>query len=134
MNRIRMFIVLLIALSAGSGLAYATYDYLQNVPVKTVTVPTQSVVVAQVDLHLGAELKAADLRAVDWPVSSVPAGAFEDASQLTGRGLVRAVIRNEPILQAKLAPEGAGATFGDGLGVGAAPASSLAGRTPGVSG
>ena len=109
MNRIRMFIVLLIALSAGSGLAYATYDYLQNVPVKTVSVPTQPVVVAQVDLHLGAELTAADLRVVDWPVSSVPDGAFEDASQLTGRGLVRAVIRNEPILQAKLAPEGAGA-------------------------
>ena len=109
MNRIRMFIVLLIALSAGSGLAYATYDYLQNVPVKTVTVPTRPVVVAGVDLRLGTELEASDLRVVDWPVSAVPAGAFDDASQLTGRGLVLSVVRHEPILPAKLAPEGAGA-------------------------
>ncbi len=109
MNRIRIFVVLLIALSAGSGLAYATYDYLQNVPVKTVTVPTRSVVVAEADLALGTELEASDLRVVDWPVSAVPAGAFDDASQLTGRGLVLSVVRHEPILPAKLAPEGAGA-------------------------
>ena len=100
MNRIRIVIVLLIALSAGSGLAYATYDYLQNVPVKTVTVP---------NLPLGTELEASDLRVVNWPVSAVPAGAFDDASQLTGRGLVLSVVRHEPILPAKLAPEGAGA-------------------------
>ena len=109
MNRIRMFIVLLIALSAGSGLAYATYDYLQNVPIKTVTVPTRPVVVAEVDLSLGTELEASDLRVVDWPVSAVPDGAFDAASQLTGRGLVLSVVRHEPILPAKLAPEGAGA-------------------------
>ena len=109
MNRIRIVIVLLIALSAGSGLAYATYDYLQNVPVKTVTVPTQPVVVAEADLPLGTELEASDLRVVNWPVSAVPAGAFDDASQLTGRGLVLSVVRHEPILPAKLAPEGAGA-------------------------
>ena len=109
MNRIRIVIVLLIALSAGSGLAYATYDYLQNVPVKTVTVPTQPVVVAEANLPLGTELEASDLRVVNWPVSAVPAGAFDDASQLTGRGLVLSVVRHEPILPAKLAPEGAGA-------------------------
>ena len=109
MNRIRMFIVLLIALSAGSGLAYATYDYLQNVPVKTVTVPTRPVVVAEANLSLGTELTASDLRVVNWPASAVPDGAFEDAARLTGRGLVLSVVRNEPILPAKLAPEGAGA-------------------------
>ena len=109
MNRIRIFVVLLIALTAGSGLAYATYDYLQNVPVKTVSVPTRPVVVAEVDLSLGTELKASDLRVVDWPVSAVPAGAFDDASHLSGRGLVLSVVRHEPILPAKLAPEGAGA-------------------------
>ena len=109
MNRIRIFVVLLIALTAGSGLAYATYDYLQNVPVRTESVPTQPVVVAEVDLSLGTELKASDLRVVDWPVSAVPAGAFEDTSRLTGRGLVLSLVRHEPILPGKLAPEGAGA-------------------------
>ena len=41
MNRARIFSVFAIALVAGGGLAYGTYDYLQNVPVKTVTVPTK---------------------------------------------------------------------------------------------
>ena len=109
MNRVRIVIVLLIALSAGGGLAYATYDYLQNVPVNTVSVPTQPVVVAGADLYLGTELKASDLRVVNWPVTAVPDGAFDDASQLTGRGLVLSVVRHEPLLPAKLAPEGAGA-------------------------
>ena len=109
MTRIRILVVLLIALTAGSGLAYATYDYLQNMPVKTVSVPTRPVVVAEADLRLGTELEASDLRVVNWPVGSVPAGAFDDASQLTGRGLVLSVVRHEPILPGKLAPEGAGA-------------------------
>ena len=93
MNRIRILIVVLIALLTGSGLAYATYNYLQSVPVQTVTVPTRPVVVAEADLSLGTELEAADLRVVDWPVSAVPAGAFDDTAQLTGRGLVLAVQR-----------------------------------------
>ncbi len=58
MNRVRIFTVFLIALVAGGGLAYGTYDYLQNVPVKTVTVPTQRVVIANADLSLGSELRS----------------------------------------------------------------------------
>ena len=41
MTRVRIFTVFLVAIVAGGGLAYGTYDYLQNVPVKTVTVPTR---------------------------------------------------------------------------------------------
>ena len=55
MNRSRMLPVLLIALLAGGGLAFGTYNYLQNMPVKTVTVPTKRVVVANADLSLGSE-------------------------------------------------------------------------------
>ena len=53
MTRVRIFTVFLMAMLAGGGLAYGTYDYLQNVPVKTVTVPTRKVVVANADLSLG---------------------------------------------------------------------------------
>ena len=38
-------------------LAYATYDYLQNIPVKTVTVATKHVVVANANLSLGRQLR-----------------------------------------------------------------------------
>lgn len=109
MNRTQMLKVLVVALLVGGGLAYATYSYLDSVPVRTVEVPTRPVVVAQANLQLGAELKPTDLRVVDWPVNSVPDGAFEDTSQLMGRGLVRSVLMHEPLLPAKLAAVGAGA-------------------------
>lgn len=109
MNRMRIFLVLAIAILTGGGLAYGTYNYLQNVPVKTVTTPTRTVVVATSDLSLGRELRADDVKTVDWPMSAVPEGAFADAGELVGRGLIVSVVRNEPILPAKLASKEAGA-------------------------
>ena len=65
MTRVRIFTVFLIAIIAGGGLAYGTYDYLQNVPVHTVTVPTRHVVVANGDLSLGRQLRREDLATID---------------------------------------------------------------------
>lgn len=108
MNRVRIFTVFLIALLAGGGLAYGTYDYLQNVPVKTVSVPTRNVVVANAGLPLGSELRRDDLTTLEWPASAVPEGAFEDPAALIGRGLISSVVRHEPILPGKLASKEAG--------------------------
>lgn len=108
MARMRMTLVLLLALAAGGGLAYGTYSYMQNVQVKTVSLPTRPVVVAAADLELGAELRADDLRVVEWPASALPAGAFTNAEEVVGRGLVMPVIQNEPILPMKLASKEAG--------------------------
>ncbi len=109
MTRVRIFTVFLIAVLAGGGLAYGTYDYLQNVPVKTVTVPTRKVVVANADLAQGHQLAADDLSTVDWPASAVPEGAFEDPKAIVDRGLIVSVVRHEAILPAKLASKEAGA-------------------------
>lgn len=108
MNRVRIFTVFLIALVAGGGLAYGTYDYLQNVPVKTVTMPTRKVVVANGNLALASELRRDDLKTLDWPASAIPEGAFEDPQALVGRGLIASVVQNEPILPGKLASKEAG--------------------------
>jgi pilus assembly protein CpaB len=109
MNRIRLVAVLALALTAGGGLAYATYNYIQNVPVKTVSIPTKPVIVAATDLELGTELRQEDLRVVQWPANSVPEGTFGNGSELVGRGLIMPVIENEPILPLKLASKEAGA-------------------------
>jgi pilus assembly protein CpaB len=103
-----MFTVFLIALVAGGGLAYGTYSYLQNVPVRTVTMPTKKVVVANADLSLGSELGADDLTTLDWPASSLPEGAFDNPAALVGRGLIMSVVHHEPILPGKLASKEAG--------------------------
>jgi pilus assembly protein CpaB len=108
MNRVRIFTVFLIALGAGGALAYGTYDYLQNVPVKTVSVPTKRVVVANAALSLGSELRRDDLTTIEWPANAVPEGAFEDPAAIVGRGLIDSVVRHEPILPTKLASKEAG--------------------------
>jgi pilus assembly protein CpaB len=112
MARIRVFIVLALAVAAGGTFAYGTYQYMQNVPKSTPgtsSIPTSSVLVAANDLQIGAELKQEDLRAVQWPSNAVPAGAFGKPEDLIGRGLIMPVMTNEPFLPSKLASKEAGA-------------------------
>ncbi len=109
MTRARMLIVLLIAIGAGGGLAFGTYNYLQNIPVKTISTPTRPVVVADTDLALGSEVQNSDLRVIDWPEGAVPGGGFEDPNEVIGRGVISSMVRFEPILEAKLAPRELGA-------------------------
>jgi pilus assembly protein CpaB len=106
--RNRIFAVLAIAVLAGGGLSYATYNFVQNKPAKTASMQTQPVVVAAADLQLGAELKADDLQVVQFPMGKTPAGSFKAIAEVVGRGLVVPVVANEPILNAKLASKEAG--------------------------
>jgi len=108
MSRVRILMVFVIALLAGGGLAFGTYNYLQNIPVKTVTMPTKKVVVANADLSLGSELRADDLTSLEWPANAVPEGSFDNPQQLVGRGLIASVVRHEPNLPSKLASKEAG--------------------------
>jgi pilus assembly protein CpaB len=100
--------VLLIAVLAGGGLAFGTYNYLQNIPVKTITVATQHVVVAKTDLSLGRALRREDMTTLDWPQGSAPEGAFDDPAAIVDRGLIASLVKNEPILPSKLASKEAG--------------------------
>jgi len=106
--RSRIFAVLAIAVLAGGGLAYGTYNMINNQPVKTVTMPTQPVVIATNDLALGSELKADDLKVVNFPQGQAPDGAFQRVADVTGRGVVMPIVRNEVILPAKLATKESG--------------------------
>ena len=106
--RSRIFAVLAIAVLAGGGLAYGTYNFLQNQPVRQVNTPTQSVVVAAADLQLGSEIKKDDLQVVLFPAGKTPEGTFAKPEEVIGRGLIVPVVKNEPILKAKLASKEAG--------------------------
>src|SRR2546430_17616660 len=81
---------------------------MQQQPARTVSIPTQHVVVAASDLDVGAELTKDQLRIIDWPANAMPAGAFNDTKDVIGRGIVLPVIQNEPILPNKLAGKDAG--------------------------
>jgi len=108
MARMRVFIVLVLAITAGGALAFGTYNYMQHLPTRTVSIPTRPVVVAASDLDIGTELSKADIRIIDWPANAVPADAFSDPNQVMGRGIVLPIIQNEPILPMKLASKEAG--------------------------
>src|ERR1700730_18356495 len=108
MARMRVFMVFVLAITAGGALAFGTYNYMQHLPARTVSIPTRQVVVAATDLDIGAEITRADIRIIDWPANAVPAAAISDPMDVIGRGIVLPMIENEPILPMKLASKEAG--------------------------
>jgi pilus assembly protein CpaB len=106
--RNRIFAVLALAVLAGGGLAYGTFNAINSQPVKTVSAPTQPVVVAVADLALGTELKKEDLTVVNFPAGHAPEGAFGKPSDVIGRGIIVSMVKNELVLNAKLASKEAG--------------------------
>jgi pilus assembly protein CpaB len=106
--RSRIFAVLAIAILAGGGLAYGTYNFIQKQPGAPAAAPTQPVVVAAADLQLGAELKKEDLQVLCFPGGKAPGGTFSKVSDVIGRGLIVPLVKNEPVLAGKLASKEAG--------------------------
>ena len=108
MARMRVFLVFVLAVTAGGALAFGTYNYMQRLPAKSTSMPTKPVVVAASDLDIGAELRREDIRIIDWPATAVPANSISDPAEVIGRGLILPVIENEPFLPMKLAAKDAG--------------------------
>jgi pilus assembly protein CpaB len=109
MPRKRLYIVLLLAIAAGTVFALGTYRYVEARPERPIGVESTPVVVAAVNLDVGAALRAEDLRVIEWPAGSVPSGAFSKRDELIGRGVIQPMAPSEAILPSKLASKDAGA-------------------------
>jgi len=108
MNRNRLIIGLAAAVLIGLFLSSYVYHQLKNASV--VRPPaTQEIVVAAVPLQIGARLDSSNLRTISWPAGDPVPGMFTRIADCTNRALITPVAENEPILEAKLAPVGAGA-------------------------
>jgi len=68
---------------------------------------TTMLVVAARDLGIGTLIKEPDVKLVNWP-GETPKGAITALPDAIGRGVVSAVYTGEPVLDARLAPKGAG--------------------------
>ena len=103
MRNSRVAIVLLLALlmAGGAVLAAARWMSGQGAPA------SQTVMVALVDIGVGAKVTPAMLRGMDWPAGAMPPGAFGEAGPLDGRITRSAISKGEPVLESKLAPPGA---------------------------
>jgi pilus assembly protein CpaB len=108
MGRVRVFLVLALAVTAGGVFAYGTYNYVQNLPKGQAPMPTRPVVIAATDLDVGAEIQRTDVRVVDWPQAAVPQQAITNPDEVIGRGVVVPFVQNEPILAAKLSSKDGG--------------------------
>jgi pilus assembly protein CpaB len=99
---IRAVLFFVVAAVAAVGTALLLTRYMEARTAEA-RVPTDTVVVADVDLPVGTELRPEQLRAIAWPVSSLPQGAFKDPKLLEGKVAAVRVYKGEVILPTKLA-------------------------------
>jgi pilus assembly protein CpaB len=102
-----MLVLALVALILSGGVTYLAYRVLKGAlqPKEA----TSKVIVAAKKLDLGYRITKEDIKLVDWPQSMVLPGSFNDAAMVVDRGTMASIEINEPILESKLAPKGAGA-------------------------
>jgi pilus assembly protein CpaB len=109
-------VVIALAVVTGLLAAYGVYRYLRQTEARAsdTALPTfvsQKVVVATMDLDLGAILTPAEMQIRMFPENLVSLGTFGTVEELEGRVLRTPVAMGEPILESKLAPEGSGGGF-----------------------
>lgn len=110
MFRNRSYIFFALAVGLALLTTVMTYNWLQNqTPAPVVEKPVEKkneaqLAVAAVDLPWGTPLTKEMIRFVEYPMANMPEGKFQDMESLVGRVVLTPLQRNEPILEAKLAP------------------------------
>jgi pilus assembly protein CpaB len=69
---------------------------------------TGDLVIAARPLPLGTVLADADVKTIEWSGGALPVGFTTSKTEVVGRGVMSSLQENEPILDSKLAPKGAG--------------------------
>ena len=103
----RYTLVFYVAILTAAGATFGVYRVLESTKAKS-KVPTQSVVIASQDLPEGASIARTALSVGQWPVPTVPVGAFTTPDSLVGRVTRVAIFKGEPIVPGRLAPNGTG--------------------------
>jgi len=113
----RLKIALVIAVFFGFIAAYGIYNFLgqQQKATESLRAANQDIVVAGQDIAPGTAIndeaiKKGLVKTIPWPKNSIPAGAFSSTQQVIGKVNRVKILANEPILESRLAGEGAGLT------------------------
>jgi pilus assembly protein CpaB len=113
----RLKIALVIAVFFGLIAAYGIYNFLSDRQKESdsLKASNQDIVVAAQDIPPGTTInedviKKGMIKTTPWPKTSVPAGAFSSPQQIVGKVNRVKILANEPILESRLAGEGAGLT------------------------
>lgn len=107
MRNKRFFVVLGCALIFGLLAAFAVSRFLSSANAYAKNL--NSVVVAKVDIPIGAKIIPEQLMVVQFPRESTPDGTFDKPDKLVGRVAVQNISARETITESRLAPEGSAA-------------------------
>ena len=108
MYRNRILIGLVLAVLVGLVASIFVYRQMQQAAIPK-QFATTKLVVAATGLPLGTRLEPQFLREVPWSGGDPLPGMFTSVADVAERALLTSVVENEPILESKLAPQGAGA-------------------------
>jgi len=108
-RRSRHLVVLTVAVFTAAVASFAVYRALLQRPASAAELPARQVVVAKRSMAIGTELTADDVKLVSWPSGAQVPGAIHDLESAVRRGLLTAVLENEPITVNKLAAADSGA-------------------------
>lgn len=71
-------------------------------------VEMRPLVVAKVDLPMGAVITEDDLREIDFPTSAYPSGGFDKIADVAERSVTQSILANEPVTAGRVTEQGAG--------------------------
>ncbi len=107
MNK-RFLGVLIFAFVVAAGGGFLTYKSLiSRGGAATPARPTATIVIASRNLEVGTILKDSDVKLAEWS-GAVPVGASNRTADYIGRGVVTPIYSDEPLIESRLAPKGAG--------------------------
>jgi pilus assembly protein CpaB len=107
-RRTRHVIVIAVAVLTASIASFGVYRAMGQLPARQGE-PTLEVVVAARPLAIGTQLTERDLKLVSWPSRNMVPGAITNMKDAVNRGLLAAVLQNEPVTSTKLASLESGA-------------------------
>lgn len=107
MNK-RFLSVLVFALIVSAGASYVVYRLTASKLGSDPQPATTQLIVAARNLPVGTLIRDPDIKVVDWP-GTVPPGATMKREDVLGRGVVANIFQDEPFIESRLAPKGAGA-------------------------
>jgi pilus assembly protein CpaB len=104
----RFLVVGLASLALACGIALVFYKVL-GASAETRKVKTRDVVVASVELPVGARIRPADVRIVTVPEGLAPQNCFALADEVKDRVVTNLILKDEPVVPNRLAARGSGA-------------------------
>lgn len=101
----RYTLVFSIAIVVALAATYSVFKVLETTKANSL-VATAPVVIAAQDINEGESIDRLAVTVAQWPVATVPVGAYGSIDSVAGRVVRLAVFNGEPIVPGRLAPEG----------------------------